>query len=110
MSNKTSLRGYYNEDDFVERDGAMHELTVTITLCEYRNLIRETTRLELELELERGKYEELEEKCRLLSKALAACKVPQFLKDLGRMLAGDDPAEEPDDQEDEAEEPEEDDG
>ena len=28
-----------NEDNFIEVDGQMKELTVTITLCEYRNLI-----------------------------------------------------------------------
>lgn len=29
----------YNEDNFLEVDGKMQELTVTITLAEYRNLI-----------------------------------------------------------------------
>jgi hypothetical protein len=40
MSNKTECK-YYNEDDFVEREGSLHEITVEITLCEYRNLIQE---------------------------------------------------------------------
>jgi len=35
---KTDTFGF-NEDDFLQRDGAMQELTVKITLCEYRNLI-----------------------------------------------------------------------
>lgn len=109
MSNKTNL-GYYNNDDFQEIGGALHELTVMITLCEYRNLIRETARMERELELEKAKREELEEKCKKFADALAACKLPQFIKDLGRKLAGDDPEEEPGDPDDEAEEPEEDDG
>lgn len=39
MGNKTEYS--YNEDDFIEVDGQMKELTVTITLCEYRNLIQE---------------------------------------------------------------------
>ncbi len=34
----------YNEDDFIQRGESLKELTVTITLCEYRNLIREQTR------------------------------------------------------------------
>jgi hypothetical protein len=31
----------YNEDNFVEENDTMKELTVTITLGEYRNLIQE---------------------------------------------------------------------
>lgn len=31
----------YNEDNFIEKDGKMHEIPVTITLGEYRNLIEE---------------------------------------------------------------------
>lgn len=34
----------YNEDDFVQNGDALKELTVTITLAEYRGLIREQTR------------------------------------------------------------------
>jgi hypothetical protein len=40
MSLKTETYSY-NEDDFIEKAGEMHEITVTITLCEYRNLIEE---------------------------------------------------------------------
>ena len=36
MSLKTDYANF-NEDDFVESSGEMKELTVTITLCEYRN-------------------------------------------------------------------------
>ena len=38
MSLKTDYG--WNEDDYVQADEKMSELTVTITLCEYRNLIR----------------------------------------------------------------------
>lgn len=41
MSLKTEYG--YNEDDFIEQGGELKELTVTITLCEYRNLVKETT-------------------------------------------------------------------
>lgn len=34
----------YNEDDFVQNGDSLNELTVTITLAEYRSLIREQTR------------------------------------------------------------------
>lgn len=37
---KTDYTGY-NEDNFIEVDGQLKELTVTITLCEYRNLIED---------------------------------------------------------------------
>ena len=42
MSMKTECG--YNEDDFVQNGDSLNELTVMITLAEYRNLIREQTR------------------------------------------------------------------
>ncbi len=42
--------GYYNEDDFVQEDRGLRELTVEISLCEYRNLVRELTKCELYIE------------------------------------------------------------
>lgn len=45
MNGKTEY-GNYNIDDFVEVDGQLKELTVTITLCEYRNLVKESIRQE----------------------------------------------------------------
>ncbi len=42
---KTSWK--INDDDFVERDGKMQELTVTITLCEYRNLVQAVERYDI---------------------------------------------------------------
>lgn len=49
MSYKTTS-GIYNEDDFVQNESGMQELTVTITLCEYRNLIRELQRQDVIIE------------------------------------------------------------
>lgn len=46
MSIKTEYG--YNEYDFVERNGQLEELTVTITLGEYRNLIQLEEHLEAE--------------------------------------------------------------
>lgn len=34
------VKNYTEERDYVEAGGSMSELTVTITLCEYRELIR----------------------------------------------------------------------
>lgn len=39
MSLKTEYS--YNEDDFVQNGDEMQELTVTISLCEYRNLVKD---------------------------------------------------------------------
>jgi hypothetical protein len=39
MSLKTEYG--YNEDDFVQNRDGMQELTVTISLCEYRNLVKD---------------------------------------------------------------------
>lgn len=49
MNTKTEY-GNYNEDDFIEIDGQMKELTVTITLCEYRKLVMACTRQEKSLD------------------------------------------------------------
>ena len=40
----------WSGDDFVQADGTINELTVTITLCEYRNLIRDRQRHEVIIE------------------------------------------------------------
>lgn len=50
MSNYLKTDYEYNEDDFVQKDGFMNELTVTITLAEYRYLIREQTRSAKQIE------------------------------------------------------------
>lgn len=48
MSLKTEYS--YNEDDFVQNTNGMQELTVTITLCEYRNLVSEIERQDILIE------------------------------------------------------------
>lgn len=59
MSLKTSCG--YNEDDFVEVDKDLKELTVTITLCEYRSLIREQAQAAKEIELLQDKLKKAQE-------------------------------------------------
>lgn len=51
MSKKTDYISIYNEDDFVEKPDGMQELTVTITLCEYRNLIKEQAQNKKQIEI-----------------------------------------------------------
>lgn len=55
MSLKTEYG--YNEDDFVENQDGMQELTVTITLCEYRNLLKD-------IAYQDAKVEKLEEEAK----------------------------------------------
>lgn len=40
MSSYLKTGGFYEQDDFVEENGQLRELTVTITLSEYRSLLR----------------------------------------------------------------------
>ena len=100
-SNKTELGNYsYNEDDFVQRGEALDELTVTITLCEYRDLISENTRLDMTLVRVQEEKAELEKKLQAASEALATCKMPEWVNSIGNTLAhwgedqGDDEARE----------------
>ena len=102
MSNKTAYSGCYNEDDFIERAGEMHELTVTITLCEYRNLITELTRLEAVNARLFEENTELEKKCKNLTDALAVCKLPDLLEQISRALCGEDDEDAEDENEGEA--------
>ena len=85
MSLKTDYR--YNEDDFAERGGQLDELTVTITLCEYRNLISEQTRLDMIVDRLQEEKAELEKKLKAASEALAVCKMPEWVKSIGNVLA-----------------------
>ena len=72
--------GYYNEDDFVQEDHGLRELTVEISLCEYRALIRELTRCDLHIEKLQTEKEELEKRISDLQKCLAAIKLPEWLE------------------------------
>lgn len=54
------IKNWTSEVDYVERGGACEELTVTITLYEYRGLIEEKVRQAAEIErlcAERDKFE-----------------------------------------------------
>ena len=50
MNIKTEFNCAYNEDNFVQNGDSMQEITVTITLCEYRNIIEERIRNEQRIE------------------------------------------------------------
>ena len=94
MKYKTEYSGCFNEDDFAQRGETLEELTVTITLCEYRNMVRELARSELQIERLQDEKEKLLDENGKLSNALAACKLPEWVKSIGRALAGEDAADE----------------
>ena len=66
MANFEYIKNYTSEFDYVESGESCHELTVTITLCEYRELIERRVRQAAEIEqlkAERDKYEKLVQEC-----------------------------------------------
>jgi hypothetical protein len=72
----------YNEDDFVQREANMQELTVTITLCEYRNLIKDIVYQDNTIQ----KLEEENEKLKEQNKAYQGYIIanhPEFIEKLG---------------------------
>lgn len=75
----------YNEDDFAQRGESLDELTVTITLAEYRNLIREQTRSAEVIEhLEEELKKEKEGFCNMMR--LMMLKSPETLNKLCDLL------------------------
>lgn len=79
MSLKTDYN--FNEDDFVQDGGEMKELTVTISLCEYRNLISEQTRSDILLDEFREKVTTLESRVKTLSE-MVLYDHPEFYTDM----------------------------
>ena len=71
----------FNEDDFVESSGEMKELTVTITLCEYRNLIAENARYEALINQLGDKRKNLESQVKTLSE-MVLYDHPEFYTDM----------------------------
>lgn len=79
----------YNEDNFVEEDGQIHELTVEITLGEYRNLISEITRQDILISDLQDRNKELEEKLESTTRAFAYVKLPEWLKNFNKVFGSD---------------------
>lgn len=70
-----------NDDDFVQAEGTMKELTVTITLCEYRNLIAENARYEALVNQLGDKRKNLESQVKTLSE-MVLYDHPEFYTDM----------------------------
>lgn len=64
MSNYLKTDYQYNEDDFVQNGDFLNELTVTITMCEYRNLIREQAQNEKRIEILEEELKKTRESCK----------------------------------------------
>lgn len=75
--------GIYNEDDFVQRGSILDELTVTITLCEYRNLIREIADYEHEIDRLTEEKKALEKKVNSMSDCL---QNPGVIREVGKAI------------------------
>lgn len=77
----------YNEDNFVEQGGELKELTVTITLCEYRNLVQTITYQDVTIE----KLQEENNNLTAQNKSYAdyiVSKNPDIIKQLGCAISG----------------------
>lgn len=86
--------------DFVQRGDAINELTVTITLCEYRRLVADTREYALLVDRLNEEKADLEKKLKSASEALAACQMPEWVRSIGNTLAhwGENNAEEQEDE------------
>lgn len=98
MADFDYIKNWTTEDDYVERGGICEELTVTITLREYRALIEDETKQAAEVErltAERDKFEKIAQE---YGKALMA-KHPDMIAAINkaaREMLGVDP--EPEDE------------
>ncbi len=70
-----------NEDDFVQDGETMKELTVTISLCEYRNLIREQAQNEEYINELKDKLKKLESQAKMMT-AMVLYDHPEFYNDM----------------------------
>lgn len=77
----------YNEDDFVQQGETMNELTVTITLCEYRNLLQEIVRQDLTIDTKNEEIETLKEENKKLKDCIAVCKMPEWIQKISRAFS-----------------------
>jgi hypothetical protein len=62
MDNIKTEKGFYDKDNFVQIGDQLEELTVTITLGEYRNLLLNVARAELTIDQLYKEKEELGKK------------------------------------------------
>ena len=83
MSLKTEYS--YNEDDFIQNGNDMKELTVTITLCEYRNLVRDLSNADTIVERLQEENKKLTEQNQALSSFIVS-QNPEMIQGLGNAI------------------------
>lgn len=80
MSLKTEYS--YNEDDFVQNGDEMQELTVTISLCEYRNLVKDLAYQDATIERLEQENEKLKKEQKVYQDYIII-NHPEFIEKLG---------------------------
>lgn len=75
-----------NDDDFVQDGNTIKELTVTITLAEYRNLIIENTRYEKTVNDLKIRLEKAEKQAQLM-RDMVLYDHPEFIGDLSNAVS-----------------------
>lgn len=83
MSLKTEYS--YNEDDFIQNGNDMKELTVTITLCEYRNLVRVLSNADTIVERLQEENKKLTEQNQTLSSFIVS-QNPEMIQSFGNTI------------------------
>ena len=78
MSSKTEFS--WNEDDFVQQGDTLNELTVTITLTEYRNLIEDRTRADINIAQLQEEKETLKKQLSDLVQAILSGKIYEYAR------------------------------
>lgn len=61
MANLKTNEDYFNKDNFVERDGVMQEIVVSVTLAEYRDLVAGKAQLQQKVWDQNERIRKLEE-------------------------------------------------
>lgn len=79
MGDFAYIKDWTTEDDYVEHGGICNELTVTITLREYRGLIEEKVKQAAEIERLTAERDKFEKQAREYGKMLIA-KHPEIIK------------------------------
>lgn len=85
MIDNLKTRYSYNEDDFVQNGEELKELTVTITLCEYRNLIRELSTYDAKIESVQEENKKIKEQLRSLAEIIVY-KDPEIMDDIKKAI------------------------
>lgn len=85
MIDNLKTKGFYNEDDFVQNGEELKELTVTITLCEYRNLIRELSTYDAKIESTQEENKKIKEQLRSLAEIIVY-KDPEIMNDVKKAI------------------------